>query len=80
MGGQAQLGRERRGEPGLGRAERGEEGVALRLDLDSVVLGQGGANELVMNLEQRRVTLTKTFEQLRGSLHVCEQEGDDPVR
>ena len=64
----------------LHAAGRGEEGVALRVDLRAVVLGQGGADDPLVVGERRPVLVAQLLEHARRALDVGEQEGDGAGR
>ncbi len=58
--------------------EHHEEGVPLRADLHAAAMGDGSANDRVVLLLHRRVSLPQLLEQPGGALDVREQERDRP--
>jgi hypothetical protein len=56
--------------------ERDEEGVALRVDLDPTMPGEGLAQDLPMLSERVCIGIAELVEQLRRALDVGEEEGD----
>jgi hypothetical protein len=66
-----------RGSDGIrGSGESDEEGIALRVDLDSAVLGERVSQDAPLLGEDVRIRVTELMEQLRRALDVGEEEGD----
>jgi hypothetical protein len=65
----------------LRRREGDEEGVALRVDLDAAVAGEGLAQRAPVLRERLRIALcSQLVQELGRALHVGEEEGDRPGR
>jgi hypothetical protein len=64
----------------LGPPEGYEEGVALAVDLDAAVLGEGIPQQAAMLGNNGAVALAELFEQPRRALDISEKEGDRSAR